>query len=661
VLPGALTLYAALAVVAYLPTLPLTDSHTQKCLCGDTAQQVWFLAWVPFSLAHGHSLFYSNWVLYPSGANLMDNTAMTLLGVIAAPVTVLFGPVAAYNLVLRAGFTLSALAMFVVVRRLVRWWPAALAAGLLYGFSPFMVGQGLSHEFLVFAPIPPLVLGVLAEVLSRARWRAWWAGLVLGVLFGAQFLIASETFAMMALFAVTGTALALCYPAVRARIGHLVRVGAWAAGACAVIIAYPVYFFFAGPAHVVGSPHPIHELRLWHGDLLGAFLPTSLMRFAPPDLLRIGSQLVNGNLQENGTYLGLPLVLIAAGLGIAYRRRPVTLVASLLAVLSYLLSLGPRVFIARQSTAIPGPFALLAHIPVFQDIEPARFSLFTALFVAVVLGTGLDQLRFATARGRTVSAAPGGRAVGGPVPAAARPAAGGPVPAAAGGTAGGPVPAAAGRAGGTTPSAGPPGAEPPGAEPPRAGDPAGQAPAGRRRAVLVAVIAVVALLPLVPRWPYPAGQPVTPSFFTTAAVQRIPPGSVVVTFPYPELASNQAMAWQADASDRFRILGGSRFFVPGPGGRSVETFHPHLYPRGIDRVFRAAFYGPGPRPGPQPALARILLRGIRADIRRYHIGAVLIDPLFGHDPVLAIRYMTAATRQQPQRTGGVLGWFHLDR
>ena len=417
--------------------------------------------------------------------------------------------------------------MFVVVRRLVRWWPAALMAGLLYGFSPFMVGQGLSHEFLVFAPIPPLVLGVLAEVLSRARWRAWRAGLVLGVLFGAQFLIASETFAMLVLFAVTGTALALCYPAVRARIGHLVRVGAWAAGTCAVIIAYPVYFFFAGPAHVVGSPHPIHELRLWHGDLLGAFLPTSLMRFAPPGLLRIGSQLVNGNLQENGTYLGLPLVLIAAGLGIAYRRRPVTLVASLLAVLSYLLSLGPRVFIARQSTAIPGPFALLAHIPVFQDIEPVRFSLFTALFVAVVLGTGLDQLRFATARGRTVSAAPVGRGPGRAVQAAAaRP----PRPGSGSGRRDStdvPVPAAAGRAAGTTPSAGPPGAEPP-----RAGDRAGRAPAGRRRAVLAAVIAVVALLPLVPRWPYPA-RPVTPSFFTTSAVQRIPPGSVVVTFPYP--------------------------------------------------------------------------------------------------------------------------------
>src|SRR5262249_11491542 len=129
--------YAGIAVVAYLPTLPLDGSHTQIWTCGDTAQEVWFLGWVPFALSHGHSLFYTNWILYPAGVNLADNTAMTLLGVLAAPVTVLAGPIEAYNVVLRAGFTLSALAMFVVVRRVVRWWPAALPAGLLYGCSTF--------------------------------------------------------------------------------------------------------------------------------------------------------------------------------------------------------------------------------------------------------------------------------------------------------------------------------------------------------------------------------------------------------------------------------------------------------------------------------------------------------------------------------------------
>ncbi len=590
---GALAVYAALAVVAYLPTLPLDGSHTQICTCGDTAQEVWFLAWVPFTLTHGHSLFYSNWVLYPSGVNLMDNTAMTLLGLIAAPVTVLAGPIAAYNLVLRAGFALSALAMFVVVRRLVRWWPAAVAAGLLYGFSPFMVGQGLSHEFLVFAPIPPLVLGILLDVLGGGRMPARRAGLLLGVLFAAQFLIAAETFTMTALFAVLGTALALCYRRVRTRAGHLLKTAAWAAGACAVLIAYPVYFFFSGPQHIVGSPHPLQELHSWHGDLLGALLPTSLMRFAPPGLLHMGAHLVHGNLQENGTYLGLPLVLITAALGIAFRRRPVTAVASAGAVVSYALSLGSPISIAGHATGIGGPFALLARVPVLQDIEPVRFSMFTALFFAVVLATGLDRLRF---------------------PAAAASAAG----------------ALAARAG-----------------------------AAWRRPVLAALVGLAALLPLVPRWPYPAGPVVTPAFFTTPAVARIPSGSVVVTFPYPAHYRNEAMVWQAEASIRFRLLGGTAFFFPGHGGHGAERVPP-LHPPGIDQVFMDAFFGPKPRPGPQPPLQRTLLWAIRADIRRYDIRTVLIDPFAGHDPALAVRYLTAATRHHPEWVKGVLGWFHLD-
>src|SRR5215471_1806660 len=412
VLAGVSVVYAGIAVAAYLPTLPLDGSHTQVCTCGDTAQQVWFLGWVPFALSHGHSLFYTNWILYPAGVNLADNTAMTLLGILAAPVTVLAGPIAAYNLVLRAAFVLSALAMFVVVRRLVRWWPAAFAAGLLYGFSPFMVGQGLHHEFLVFAPIPPLVFGILIDVFGRRRMPAWGAGVLLGLLGGAQFLIAAETFAMTVLFAVLGSALALCYRQGRARLGHALKTAAWVAGTCAIVIAYPLQVLLAGPQHLVGPPHPLAQLYALHGDLLGAVQPSPLVRFAPASLLHTGASFVNHNLQENGTYLGAPLVLIAACLAIAYRRRPVTAIAGVLAVVSYALSLGTRIAIRNHGTSLPGPFAALAHVPFIQDIEPARFSLFTALFVAIVLGTRLDAL----ARPRRAAAAatppPSGPATG---------------------------------------------------------------------------------------------------------------------------------------------------------------------------------------------------------------------------------------------------------
>src|SRR5262249_62118709 len=67
-------------------------------------------------------------------------------------------------------------------------------------------------------------------------------------------------------------------------------------------------------------------------------------------------------------------------------------------------SAGAWTSIGNHATSLPGPFAALAHIPFIQDIEPARFSLFTVLFVAIVLGTGLDAL--ARPRRAAVAAAP---------------------------------------------------------------------------------------------------------------------------------------------------------------------------------------------------------------------------------------------------------------
>jgi len=758
--------YAAIAVVAYLPTLPLDSSRTQICTCADTAQGVWFLAWVPFALEHGHSLFFSSWVLYPRGVNLLDNTSMPLLGFIFAPVTRLAGPVAAYNLVLRAAFTLSALAMFATVRRLVRWWPAAFLAGLLYGFSPFMVGQGLSHEFLVFAPIPPLVLGIMIDVLGARRMPWWLAGPLLGVLFAAQFLIAAETFAMMALFTLIGTLLALCYQRARRRPGHLALTTAGTVAVGSALLAYPVDFFSTGRQHIVGSPHPLQELSAWHADLLGAFRPTSLIRYAPPGLVQSGAHLVGGNLQENGTYLGLPLVLLVAGLAIWYWRRPVTAIAGLLAVLSYALSLGPRVYLADRATQYTGPFSLLAsHVAVIKDIETVRFSLFTAMFCAVVLGTGLGWLRFPAAG----AAAPGAPAeLAGDddteptaaVPAQVLPGAaaqvladvpampvagapghdgtwefvggewalvpggsweyvdgtwqrapvrtgvaaadaqvdggwealahGGGEPEAHGGGEPGPgegwepeaderwepegdegwegeadgggKPAAAlahGNGAGSALSPGRGAGAGNGGGDERQRNLAVWIAARCRRPVLATVLGVAALLPLVPRWPYAVGAPVTPRFFTTAAVNRIRPGTVVATYPFPARTFNQALVWQADASFRFRLLGGSAFFVPGPQQQGVESLMPALQPKGLESAFVEAYYVRSPSPATRPGLEPWLLPEILADVRRYHIGAILIDPRAGRDPTLAVRYVTAALGRGPVAVDGVLGWFDL--
>ncbi len=72
-------------------------SSTLTCGCGDPAQEVWFMAWPAWAIAHLHNVFFSGAVNVPDGANLLSNTSGTLVGVVLAPVTWLFGPVAATN------------------------------------------------------------------------------------------------------------------------------------------------------------------------------------------------------------------------------------------------------------------------------------------------------------------------------------------------------------------------------------------------------------------------------------------------------------------------------------------------------------------------------------------------------------------------------------
>src|SRR5271165_6414094 len=134
----ALVVYAVLAVIAYWPVMPLDASRLPGGGAGDPNQMSWFLAWTPFALLHGLNPFFSNYIDFPAGANLSANTSVPLLGVLAAPVTLALGPIAAFNLLMRIALASSAISMFLVSRKWARWWPASFAAGLLYGFGSYM-------------------------------------------------------------------------------------------------------------------------------------------------------------------------------------------------------------------------------------------------------------------------------------------------------------------------------------------------------------------------------------------------------------------------------------------------------------------------------------------------------------------------------------------
>ena len=133
--------FFVLACLLYWPATPFGTGHLPGCACGDPEQQTWFLAWTSHALTHGLNPFFTNYLNAPKGANLAIDTAMPLLGVLGMPITLLAGPVAAFNLLLKLGLAASGVSMFWVLRRYTSWWPAAFAGGLCSPSRPTWPGR----------------------------------------------------------------------------------------------------------------------------------------------------------------------------------------------------------------------------------------------------------------------------------------------------------------------------------------------------------------------------------------------------------------------------------------------------------------------------------------------------------------------------------------
>ncbi len=607
--------YLLLACLLYWPATPFGAGHLPGCACGDPEQQTWFLAWTSHALTHGLNPFFTQYLNAPRGANLSIDTAMPLLGVLGMPITVLAGPVATFNLLLKLGLAASGASMFWVLRRYTSWWPAAFAGGLLFAFSPYLAGQAVRHVFLSFVPLVPLFIPLLDDWLVSRRRSPLRSGLLLGLVAALQYLISPEILLTSTLMVVAGLAwLALRYPhAVRERAGALARGLAAALPVFVLIAGYAVWQLIAGPNRPAGPVHILSGLARYHADLLSPLFPTDRQLLAPGALRTIGERLPAGGTIENGFYLGLPLLVLLCYFAIRYRRVPLVATAAVIGLVAFIGGLGAKLTINGKAAGIPLPFAVFAHLPILQNLEPARLSLYVQLAAAVIVAVGLDLTRaYGWRRAGPLSG------YGQPTPADSL------VPATvpATGKGGGSGPSDSRPGGSGSVDAGPGNSSLPGRDDGLPGrDP------GWVRPLVVAVVGVIALLPLVPKLPIHTYPVDIPRFFTSTKVREVPHGALVLTFPYELAPRNDAMMWQAASGMRFRVLGGD-VFVPGNVVRS--TWHP--LPQGppvLATVLEAGQYPPNPPP-PMTASAVAAIRQLCA---RSHVAAVIVDrrTQYGYD------------------------------
>jgi hypothetical protein len=588
--------YLALAVGVYWnvwTTHPATVSQPG----GDQFSNMWFLRWLPFAVAHAHNPFFSDFANYPFGVNLLTNTSSLFLGALLAPVTLAWGPVAAFNTVSTLALAASAGAGYLFVREWTTWRPAAFAGGLLYGFGPYAMAQSnAGHTNLTFVVFPPLILLVASRIVVVQRGRPWAWGMALGMLVTAQFFVSTELLASTIVLAAIGLVVVAVVGrrSVRAHLRYALDAGAWVLGVAVVLLAYPVWFALAGPGHISG---PIQLVpQGYRTDLLGAVVPDSIQRFAPSHLARIAADFSNSP-SENGSYLGVTLlVVLLVGTLSLWRRSAVVRVGSVLALAAFVLSLGAGLVVTGRpgaiATGFPLPERLLTKLPLLANTIPSRYSLFVELFAALVFGVVLDRLHQRLDEGSSGAHRPHSR-----------------------------------RGSGGTVLA----------------------------ALLPALVAAVALVPLWPAAPFTAVGPVgTPPYFTAAAVERIPAGSVAVVYPYSTSATPDAQAWQAVSSLHFRMPGGY-FLVPGRDGRIA--FSPPLgYAR--DTLVARVLYGLSV--ADPPALTPAFRASVLAQLAGWKVATLVAVPGRGADPAAAITYLTSLFGRPPRAEGGgTYVWYGL--
>lgn len=415
-----LGIYTLLTLVVTYPMPLHMGSHVIANGPGqvDAYLGIWNIWWTAQALTSGQSPFFTPLLFHPQGLDLFWQTLSLPQGLLALPITLTFGPLPAYNLLMLLSFILSGYFTFLFIGYVLNDGTeqrltclAALLGGAVYAFAPFHLQKVLDAQLEV-ASIQWLPLWAWATyaLLVRPRWY-------LALLSGAALLWVGLGTWYYGLFTLmtSGLMAGLWALAQTQRKGFEFSLlgGAWRLNF--TLLAWgllPIMFWL-----LLMAP------RLWHmltygdtllgdargqiqsyADLIAFWLPNphhplwGAQVTAFYEGINAGSILWNVAIGLVGTVLGLIGVLKT------WRTQWRWLVVGLFAAA---IAAGSELIIAGWRTGVPGPYALIHDLPgIRSSHRPNHFVLITILTMALfaALGARLLLLRLQRAHGRWAAA-----------------------------------------------------------------------------------------------------------------------------------------------------------------------------------------------------------------------------------------------------------------
>lgn len=355
---------------------------------GDGFIFIWDFWWVQKQLAEGRDIFFSNYIFYPNGVNLVFHTLIlgqSLLGIIFSRI---FSIEAIFNSLFLFSMWLSSVFGYLLAKKLWRNRSAAIWCGLIFAFCPYVLAQARGHFNLTMVwPFPAIGWLWLKTVRDKKIFWPFILGLVIGFLClnDWQYFVFGIIFYIFLLF----------YALFFEKGNWVKKILLWFLGlAVAALIFVPFLLKSFAVASEYLPKALLSEVKYWSADVLSWVIPVNFSAYFG-DIGKYFREYFFLNGIENQLYLGfgvLFIFLISFFIKKNQSERGI-IFWQLLVIFFAVLSLGPLLKIAGQTEFILNdvkftialPYMMFYKIP-YLDVArvPSRFSVLLMLCLGIV-------------------------------------------------------------------------------------------------------------------------------------------------------------------------------------------------------------------------------------------------------------------------------------